>query len=92
MILLMKSIHFPGCYSACDSKAQGHENYSILFEHPSAVKNNNSSITYFTREWGDNVDDWSSHNSTSRTARNWGEYPMLIQAQHYALPNYPSTS
>lgn len=49
-------------------------------------------ITYFTREWGDNVDDWTSHNSTSRVARNWGEQAMLIQAQHYASPSYPFTS
>ncbi|TAJ12776.1 glycoside hydrolase family 2 protein [Marinilabiliaceae bacterium JC017] len=38
----------------------------------------------FTREWGDNVDDWSSHNSTSRVARGWGEHAQLIQAIHYA--------
>ena len=48
--------------------------------------------TYFTREWGDNVDDWSSHNSPSRVARNWGEQPMRVQAQHYACPYYPVTS
>ena len=28
------------------------------------------------------------HNSPSRTARNWGEQPMLIQAAHYASPYY----
>ena len=48
--------------------------------------------TYFTREWGDNVDDWSSHNSPSRVARNWGEQPMRVQAEHYASPSYPVTS
>ena len=48
-------------------------------------------ITYFTREWGDNVDDWSSHNSPSRASRAWGETPMLIQAQGYANPSYPYT-
>ena len=41
--------------------------------------------------WGDNVDDWNSHNSPSRVARNWGEQAMLIQAQHYAAPRYPFT-
>ena len=46
-------------------------------------------ITYFTREWGDNVDDWSSHNSPSRVARNWGRAtyahpgPALCQSYLY---------
>lgn len=37
------------------------------------------------------MDNWSSHNSPSRVARNWGEQPMLIQAEHYAAPYYPYT-
>lgn len=44
--------------------------------------------TYFTREWGDDVDDWSSHNSRSRVARSWGEYLQLEQAWHYSRPPY----
>ncbi|MBT1063384.1 hypothetical protein KJY73_07345 [Bowmanella sp. Y26] len=47
-------------------------------------KPNTPSISYFTREWGDNVDDWSSHASTSRVARGWGESAQLQQAEHYA--------
>ena len=47
---------------------------------------------YFTRELGSNVDDWNSQNSTSHTARSWGEQPMRIQAEHYANPAYPVTS
>ena len=88
---------YPYCYSGCDSGARGHEHFPILFTHPSydgkswGDKNANPKITYFTREWGDNVDDWSSHNSPSRVARNWGEQPMLIQAQHYANPTYTYT-
>lgn len=88
---------YPYCYSGCDSGARGKEHFSILFTHPSydgkswGDKNANPKITYFTREWGDNVDDWSSHNSPSRVARNWGEQPMLIQAQHYANPTYTYT-
>lgn len=46
----------------------------------------------FTREWGDNVDDWSAHNSTSRVARGWGESPQLIQANHYAYTKYRFTN
>ncbi|MFV0566054.1 MAG: glycoside hydrolase family 2 TIM barrel-domain containing protein [Flavobacteriaceae bacterium] len=46
----------------------------------------------FTREWGDCVDDWNAHNSPSRAARNWGEQPQLLQAKHYAKPNFVYTS
>lgn len=89
---------FPYSYAGCDSEAWGHEVYPVLFTHPSnaerkyAIQKMDSKICYFTREWGDNVDDWNSHNSTSRVARNWGEYPMLVQARHYAAPDYPFTS
>ena len=88
---------YPYCYSGCDSGARGKEHFPVLFVHPSfdgkswGDKDANPKITYFTREWGDNVDDWSSHNSPSRVARNWGEQPMLIQAQHYANPSYTYT-
>jgi beta-galactosidase len=91
---------YPSCYSGCDSEARGHEYFPVLFTQPltpdSPRRRNqeeaDSSKTYFTREWGDNVDDWNSHNSPSRVARNWGEQPMLVQAQHYANPPYPYTS
>lgn len=89
---------YPSCYTGCDNEARGKENFPVLFTHPAnadgdwALKNADPSKTYFTREWGDNVDDWNSHNSPSRAARNWGERPMLVQARHYAHPPYPYTS
>lgn len=46
----------------------------------------------FTREWGDCVDDWNSHNSPSRIVRGWGERAQLVQAKHYANPDYVYTS
>lgn len=88
---------YPYCYSGCDSGARGREHFPVLFTHPSydgkswGDKDADPRITYFTREWGDNVDDWSSHNSPSRVARNWGEQAMLVQAQHYASPGYTYT-
>lgn len=88
---------YPYCYSGCDNEARGNETYPVHFAHPANAKNEdaikklNPAKAYFTREWGDNVDDWSSHNSPSRVARNWGEEPMLIQAQHYASPSYDYT-
>lgn len=87
---------YPYCYSGSDSEARGHENFPVYFVHPANMQDASKEIdptkTYFTREWGDNVDDWSSHNSPSRVARNWGEQPMRVQAQHYACPYYPVTS
>lgn len=88
---------YPYCYTGCDSKAKGSEYFPVLFGHPItgddrwALKHLDSKKTYFTREWGDNVDDWNSHNSPSRVNRDWGETAMLIQAQHYAKPEYKYT-
>lgn len=89
---------YPYCYAGSDSEARGHEHFPVLFTHPAgtdgrwALKHADPAKTYFTREWGDNVDDWNAQNSPSRVARNWGEQPMLVQAQHYASPAYPCTS
>lgn len=88
---------FASCYTGSDSGARGHENFPVYFSHPTngdeiySAKELDPSKTYFTREWGDNVDDWNSQNSPSRVARNWGEQAQLIQAQHYASPTYAYT-
>lgn len=76
-------------YAACDRIAAGSEYFPVNYAHPSDVMRNKQTYeaggkSYFTREWGDNVDTWSAHNSTSRVSRGWGENPMLIQAQGYA--------
>lgn len=78
-------------YSGCDTRARGAQYFPVQFNHPMEVSKRRPDITYFTREWGDNVDDWNSHNSPSRVARNWGEQPMLVQAAHYASPYYDYT-
>lgn len=90
---------YPYCYTACDLQAKGSEHFPVLYMHPiigdqdkvERAKNYDENKTYFTREWGDNVDDWNSHNSPSRVSREWGETPMLVQAQHYANPYYAYT-
>lgn len=95
--IVMEEYPYPYCYTACDASARGHEYFPILFAHPQTgdkgwgVEKMDPKITYFTREWGDNVDDWNSHNSPSRANRAWGEVPMLVQAQGYANPSYPYT-
>lgn len=89
---------YPYSYSASDQQAHGSEHFYIHFTHPPLGQDlykmgkRDSTKTYYTREWGDNVDNWTAHNSTSRVARNWGEKPMLIQAQHYSDPGFPYTS
>lgn len=89
---------YPSCSSASDSGARGNELFSVLFAHPQTGtpedidKRVNPKVSYYTREWGDNVDDWNSHNSPSRASRAWGEVPMLIQAEGYAKPSYPYSS
>lgn len=96
--IVMEEYPFSYCETVCDSEALGHEYFNVLYTHPKAgdqdraLQHTDHTKTYFTREWGDNVDDWNSHNSPSRVRRSWGEIPMLIQAQHYANPPYRYTS
>ncbi len=59
---------------------------------PSQFDYSHEDRSVFTREWGDNVDDWNSHNSTSRVARGWGESAQLIQANHYANTKHRLTN
>lgn len=88
---------FPYCYTACDERARGSQFYKVRFRHPSVgdpgagKAPTDSTVSYFTREWGDHVDNWNSHNSPSRVSRSWGEGPMLVQTRHYAAPPYPYT-
>ena len=89
---------YPSCYCACDMTANGSDNYNILFTHPIggeavySIKKLDPKKTYFTREWGDNPDDWNGQNSPSRVSRAWGEVPMLVQAETYAHLDYPYTT
>ena len=96
--LVREEYPYPSCYMACDATARGNEYFPVLFAHPtlggdgfSEIPPMRKGIAYFTREWGDNVDDWSSHNSPSRASRAWGEVPMLVQAKSYGKPDYRYT-
>ena len=87
--------------TSCDPGSNGSELFPIVFTHPQSVSGGVPSVynaavqdpkkLYITREFGDNVDDWNSHNSNSRVHRSWGESPMLQQAEHYAHPLYSYT-
>lgn len=96
--ILHEEYPYPYCYVGCDVTAKGHEYFPIHFTHPPNgaggafnTSKMDPKISYFTREWGDNVDDWNSHNSPSRVNRAWGEIPMLVQAQGYAKTDYKYT-
>lgn len=96
--ILHEEYPYPYCYAGCDVTAKGHEYFPIHFTHPLNgaggafnTSKMNPKISYFTREWGDNVDDWNSHNSPSRVNRAWGEIPMQVQAQGYAKTDYKYT-
>lgn len=92
----------PGCAAACDSFSKGADQYDVLYAHPPksaaactawvAPYSHTDTKAYFTREWGDNVDNWFAHNSASRVSRAWGETPMLMQVKHYMNPDYVYTS
>lgn len=73
-------------YTSSDLEARGSEHFPVQFTYPFEEMDPNKN--YYTREWGDNVDDWNSHNSPSRVHRGWGEKPMLVQALHYSNPPY----
>lgn len=71
---------YPYIEASCDDAALGDEYFSVLLR---PTRNLKPEKTYLIREWGDNVDDWTAHNSDSRASRDWGEVPALIQARHY---------
>lgn len=87
---------YESSYSACDYRSKGREYFSIWYENainfnkknPSYSDKATENITFLQREWGDCVDDWTAHNGPSRVSRQWGETPMLIQANHYAKTNF----
>lgn len=87
---------YPYCYSACDYRSRGREYYDIWYENainfdrtkPTYTDKKTEHITFLQREWGDCVDDWSSHNGPSRVSLKWGEAALLTQAQHYAKTSF----
>lgn len=80
---------YPGCYAAIDDKSKGADQYDVIYTAPkNEAYYEQLGKSCFTREYGDCVDDWNSHNSYSRVAREWGEEPQIRQAQHYARKNY----
>jgi len=71
---------FPGAPgAAADLNSEGvAENYDVVYGWPTDEGKVKQSL--FTREFGENVDDWYAHNANNRASRSWGEHPMLVQA------------
>ncbi len=72
---------YPGApLSAADYKSAGVlDNYGVVYGWPQDTANvRNQSI--FTREFGENVDDWYAQNNNNRVSRSWGEQAQVYQA------------
>ena len=73
-----------GTYSAADGNSPGIKgNYDLIYGFPPDMPK--YSQPFFTREFGEYVDDWYAHNSPNRVSRSWGEGPQVIQATHLAM-------
>lgn len=72
--------------AAADVHSAGvEEHYDVVYAWPGdEQKEGAPEQTIFTREWGENVDDWYAHNNNNRASRSWGERPQLIQAMSLA--------
>lgn len=68
--------------AAADVHSEGvKEHYDVVFGWPGDdEKADCPRQCIFTREFGENVDDWYAHNNNNRASRSWGERPQLIQA------------
>lgn len=79
---------YPGApVAAADMHSAGvSENYGVVYGWPGDEEKVTQNL--FTREFGENVDDWYAHNANNRAARHWGEIPMksaaLSLAETYA--------
>lgn len=70
---------YPGCFCTADNHSEGvAENYEVVYGWPKDIGNFKQCI--FTREFGENVDDWYAHNTNNRASRSWGENAQLIQS------------
>lgn len=73
---------YPGApVAAADVHSAGvKENYDVVYGWPADGGKGVAEQCIFTREFGENVDDWYAHNNNNRASRSWGERPLLVQA------------
>lgn len=86
--LVHEEYPFSGAYTVCDNNALGQNYYDVLYAQDYNADYVHETRSFFCREFGDNVDDFNSQNSTSRAARSWGEQAQLVQAKNYAQSDY----
>lgn len=85
--LTKKEYPYPGRpVAAADVHSAGvKDNYDVVYGWPGDdFKKDRPKQCIFTREFGENVDDWYAHNNNNRACRAWGEQPMLVQAMSLA--------
>ena len=67
--------------AAADVHSEGvKEHYDVVYGWPGDDVKGVARQCIFTREFGENVDDWYAHNNNNRASRSWGERSMLVQA------------
>ena len=73
----------PGYACVADNYSEGiADNYEVLYGWPKDIGRFDKAL--FTREFGENVDDWYAQNTNNRASRSWGENALLIQALQLA--------
>ena len=74
---------YPGATCTADNNSAGvADHYEVVYGWPKDIGKFKQPI--FTREFGENVDDWYAQNSNNRASRSWGENALLIQAMQLA--------
>lgn len=69
----------------CFTAANGHRANAAAFvdviysQHPVSGK------SFWSREWGDSVDNWYDQQGRVRIARGWGELPLITQAVNHTV-------
>ena len=78
--LTREEFPYPGApVAVADLHSEGvADNYEVVYGWPTDEGKATQSI--FTREFGENVDDWYGHNNNNRASRSWGERPQIVQA------------
>ena len=71
---------YPGApLSAADYKSEGvADHYDVVYGWPKDTSEVEQCV--FTREFGENVDDWYAQNNNNRVSRSWGEQAQVVQA------------
>lgn len=73
----------PGYACVADNYSAGvTDHYEVVYGWPKDIGHFKQAL--FTREFGENVDDWYAQNTNNRASRSWGENALLLQALQLA--------